>query len=94
MALTQGINGTFAPAWTDDVTDYASTRKIVKKMQRDDGVWEDRTFIMLTDGTNRGQVQSWLKEHYGHSVYCVNWWPTFNSVCMLDKIYTHWRLCE
>lgn len=93
MAITQGINGTYLPAYEASDIEYAATRTIKKKIEVD-GVWEDRTFIMLTDGSNRRTVQDWLKEHYGPSVYSQTWWPTFNSVCMWDKIYTHWRLCE
>lgn len=87
-------NGRFAPAY-EFINDepVIGIRKIKKKMQVN-GVWQDLIFIMLTDGTNRNKVQTWLKEHYGASQYCVTWWATFNSVCMLDKIYTHWKLCE
>ena len=87
-------NGRFAPAYEYvEPEEVAGIRKI-KKTMNVNGVWQDLTFIMLTDGTNRNTIQSWLKEHYGPSRYSVTWWPTFSSVCMLDKIYTHWKLCE
>lgn len=94
MALAKGINGTFAPTdYEYEPIELANIRKI-KKTVSINGVWEERIFIMLTDNSNRSTVQDWLKQHYGASQYCVTWWPTFNTVCMLDKIYTHWKLCE
>ena len=93
MATSPGINGTFAPAWTDDEIEYAAIRKIIKKVNVN-GVWEERVFIMLTDGSNRTKVSDWLKEHYGPSIYSQTWWSTFSSVCMSDKIYTHWKLLQ
>jgi hypothetical protein len=93
VATSKGINGTFAPAYIDEDIEYAAIRKIVKKVEKN-GVWEDRVFIMLTDGTNRTQVSDWLKEHYGPSIYSETWWSTFSSVCMSDKIYTHWKLLQ
>jgi len=92
MAITQGINGTYLPAYDEEI-EYAAIRVIKKKIHVN-GVWEERIFIMLTDGTNRTNIQQWLKDHYGSSIYGETWWPTFNSVCMWDKIYTHWKLCE
>jgi hypothetical protein len=92
MATTQGINGTFAPIYEE--LEYADIRKIVKKVHVD-GQWQERTFILLTDGiTNRRDIQDWLKEHYGPSIYQETWWATFSSVCMSDKIYTHWKLLQ
>lgn len=86
--------GTFAPAYEFiDAEPTVGIRKIKKKIQIN-GIWEERTFYMLTDGSNRGPIQQWLSEHYGPSKYAVTWWSTFTSVCMLDKIYTHWKLCE
>jgi hypothetical protein len=93
MAITQGINGTLVTYEYIEPETVIGIRKITKKVSVN-GVWEDRTFIMLTDGSGRSSVQSWLKEHYGPSVYGQTWWPSFNSVCMSDKIYTHWKLME
>lgn len=93
MAITQGIKGTFVPAYEFIDDELSGIRKIKKTMQVD-GVWQDVHFVMITDGSSRTNIQRWLQDHYGPSKYCVTWWPTFNSVCMLDKIYTHWKLCE
>jgi hypothetical protein len=91
------INGTFAPhhEYIDIVdAETPGLRKVNKKLFID-GVWEDVQFIIIHDGTtDRGPVQQWLSEHYGPSKYGQTWWPTFNSVCMRDKIYTHYRLCH
>lgn len=94
MATSAGINGTFRPVFDDDEPiENAAIRKIVKKVSVK-GVWEERVFIMLTDGSNRTKVSDWLKEHYGPSIYSETWWSTFSSVCMSDKIYTHWKLLQ
>jgi hypothetical protein len=66
----------------------------IKKTVSVNGVWEEKIFIMLTDGSNRHNIQQWLKDHYGPGVYGETWWATFTSVCMLDKIYTHYILCQ
>lgn len=87
-------NGSWSPAYEYvDVVRETGIRKIVKKIDVN-GVWEDRTFIIINDGSNRGPIQQWLSEHYGPSKYGITWWSTFNSVCMMDKIYTHYKLCE
>lgn len=93
MAITQGINGTFVTYENIEPEEVVGIRKIRKKVDND-GVWEDRTFILLTDNSHRGGTQEWLKKHYGYPIYGLTWWATFNSVCMSDKIYTHWKLCE
>lgn len=86
-------NTTLIPYEYLDVEPAIGIRKIRKTIQVGN-VWEERLFIMINDGSDRGPIQQWLSEHYGPSKYCVTWWSTFNSVCMLDKIYTHWKLCE
>lgn len=88
-------NGSFAPAYeyVEVIQDSAGLRKIKKKVSIN-GVWEERIFIIINDGSNRGPIQQWLSEHYGPSKYGITWWSTFTSVCMYDKIYTHWKLCE
>jgi hypothetical protein len=97
MAITSGINGTFSPTVHDyEPIEYAKIRKITKKVFIN-GVWEDKLFILLTDNTSlskRQEIQDWLKEHYGNPAYQQTWWATFSSVCMSDKIYTHWKLLQ
>ena len=87
-------NGTFAPAYeVIDVIPDKKLRRIIKKVSVN-GEWETRVFYIIDDGSDRGPVQQWLSEHYGPSKYGITWWPTFTSVCMAEKIYTHWKLCE
>ena len=92
--MSNSFSGSFAPAYEYvDVIPDKNLQKIIKKVCVK-GEWEDRIFIIINDGSNRGPVQQWLSEHYGPSQYGVTWWSTFTSVCMQDKIYTHWKLCE
>ena len=93
MAIAQGINGTFATYESIEPEEVIGIRKIVKKFDNN-GVWEDRIFYMLTDNNKRNEVNSCLVTHYGHPQYGVTWWSTFTSVCMHEKIYTHWKLAE
>ena len=74
--------------------DTSTGLRKIKKTVSVNGVWEERTFILINDGSNRGPVQQWLSEHYGPGKYGETWWATFTSVCMLDKIYTHYMLCQ
>lgn len=94
MAITSNI--TFSPSVVEyiDEPENNKIRKMKKKLYID-GSWEDAIFIIITDNTkNRNDIQTWLRDHYGPSQYAKTWWSTFTSVCMLDKIYTHWKLCE
>ena len=87
-------NGTFAPAYeVIDVIPDKKLQRIIKKVSIN-GEWEDRIFYIINDGSDRGPIQQWLSDHYGPSKYGITWWATFTSVCMQDKIYTHWKLCE
>lgn len=86
--------GSFKPLYeVIDVVETAKISKIVKKVNVN-GVWEDRVFIVINERSERANIDIWLKEHYGSPVYGQTWWTTFTSVCMMDKIYTHWMLCK
>lgn len=95
--MSNNYTGSFAPKIDYEYIDVISTpniRKIIKKVSNKDGEWEDRIFIIINDGSDRGPIQQWLSEHYGPSRYGITWWATFSSVCMWDKIYTHYMLCK
>lgn len=86
--------GSFAPVYElVEVIQDTELRRIVKKVSVKDG-WEERIFIIINERSDRGPIQQWLSEHYGPSKYGVTWWSTFTSVCMHDKIYVHWKLCQ
>lgn len=69
-------------------------RKIVKKFSND-GVWEDRVFYqMILPESKLRDIREWLTKQYGASIYGNNWWATYSTVVMRDKIYTHWKLLE
>lgn len=95
--MSNTYTGSFATKIDYEYIDVISTsniRKIIKKVANKDGEWEDRIFIIINDGSDRGPIQQWLSEHYGPDRYGITWWATFSSVCMWDKIYTHYMLCK
>lgn len=61
-----------------------------KKTVHNGTEWEDKVFYEIKEKVN--ETTKWLQEKYGHGVYCETWWATFTSVCMSEKIYTHYAL--
>jgi hypothetical protein len=93
MAITQGINGTFSPIYQEDA-EPIYFRKF-KKTVPSDGAWEDRIFYEMTLFLiGRDAIEKWLEKHYGIARYAGTWWTTHNGICMNEKIYTHYKLCE
>ena len=98
MAITKGINGTFAPIDYEfvDQGDAPGVRK-VKKMISVNGVFEEHIFyrIMSYQGNwNRRSLLDWCEQHYGKINYLKTYWIAFDNICMNEKIYVHWKLCE
>lgn len=94
MAITQGINGTFSPIYTYEDIEPIYFRKFKKTVAGVDA-WEDRVFYEITKfPMGRSTTEKWLHEHYGQFKYSDTWWTTHNGICMCEKIYTHYKLCE
>jgi hypothetical protein len=94
MAITQGINGTFFPAQEYETVEPIYFRKF-KKTVSVGGVWEDRIFYEISKfPMGRSNTEIWLSEKYGPPKYSNTWWTTHNSICMTEKIYTHYKLLE
>lgn len=92
MAITQGINGTFAP-----LNDYEEPIyfRIFKKTVSVGKLWEDRVFYEIKQfPMGRNTTEKWLSEKYGQFKYADTWWTTVNGVCMNEKIYLHYKLME
>jgi hypothetical protein len=93
MAITQGINGTFSPIYQEDA-EPIYFRKF-KKTVPSNGAWEDRIFYEITKfPMDKSTTENWLYKHYGAKRYTDTWWSTHNGICMNEKIYTHYKLCE
>ena len=99
MALTKGITGTFAPVdyeYIGDVSEPAGVRKIKKSISVN-GVFEEHNFYMITayiGSWTRASLSEWCEKHYGKPSYLNTYWLAFDNICMNEKIYVHWKLCE
>jgi hypothetical protein len=64
-------------------------RKFTKKIHNGTE-WEDITFYEIK--TKQREAKTWLQEKYGFPCYCKSWWETHTSICMSEKVYTHYAL--
>ena len=81
MSFTQIIDNEYEPP--------IEFRKF-KKSVHNGTEWE--VMIFYETKKNVGEAERWLNEKYGRGIYCKNWWRTHTSVCMSEKIYTHYAL--
>jgi hypothetical protein len=72
------------------IDDEPITFRKFKKTVHNGTDWEDIVFYEIKE--NQKKAGLWLKEKYGNQVYCKTWWQTHTSICMSEKIYTHYAL--